>query len=62
MVIRLPQIVIFRKYIYTNKCVVVVVVVFQENYDRMKILVDELKNRTEKIKLGRCSTTLKFNS
>uniref|UniRef100_A0A671XJW2 methylcrotonoyl-CoA carboxylase n=1 Tax=Sparus aurata TaxID=8175 RepID=A0A671XJW2_SPAAU len=52
MVIRLPQIVIFRKYIYTNKCVVVVVVVFQENYDRMKILVDELKNRTEKIKLG----------
>lgn len=27
---------------------------FQENYDRMKVLVDELKERTEKIKLGKC--------
>lgn len=27
--------------------------VFQENYERMKILVDELKSRTEKIKLGK---------
>lgn len=26
----------------------------QENYDRMQVLVDELKARTEKIKLGRC--------
>lgn len=29
------------------------VFVLQENYERMKVLVDELKNRTEKIKLGR---------
>lgn len=28
--------------------------VFQENYERMKVLVDELKSRTEKVKLGRC--------
>lgn len=24
----------------------------QENYERMKVLVDQLRNRTEKIKLG----------
>ena len=29
------------------------VIVFQENYDRMKVLVDELKSRAEKIKLGK---------
>lgn len=31
----------------------VIVFVFQENYERMQVLVDELRNRTEKIKLGR---------
>lgn len=35
-------------------------VVFQENYERMKILADELKSRTEKIKLGRCVRTRCF--
>uniref|UniRef100_A0A8C4H4Q5 Methylcrotonoyl-CoA carboxylase beta chain, mitochondrial n=1 Tax=Dicentrarchus labrax TaxID=13489 RepID=A0A8C4H4Q5_DICLA len=30
----------------------ILIVVFQENYERMKVLVDELKSRTEKIKLG----------
>lgn len=47
---------ISRNHIQTNKnkCLVVVVVVFQENYERMQVLVDELKKRTEKIKLGRC--------
>lgn len=29
-----------------------VIFVFQENYERMQALVDELKSRTEKIKLG----------
>lgn len=29
-------------------------ILFQENYDRMQNLVDQLKSRTEKIKLGRC--------
>lgn len=33
---------------------------FQENYDRMKVLVDELKTRTEKIKLGRCEHTTDY--
>lgn len=36
------------------------VVDFQENYDRMKVLVDELKGRTDKIKLGECEHTTDY--
>lgn len=52
VVLCLPQIIISRKsHVGKQKKHLFV---FQENYERMKVLVDELKNRTEKIKLGRC--------
>lgn len=37
-----------------------IVVDFQENYDRMKVLIDELKGRTEKIKLGEYEHTTDY--
>lgn len=35
--------------------------IFQENYERMQILVDQLKCRTEKIKLGRCECMMDYS-
>lgn len=42
-----------------NKCVCIRSV-FQENYERMQALVDELKGRTEKIKLGKCECIMDY--
>lgn len=45
---------VYKKTIWINKAMSIHPQFFQENYERMKALVDELKSRTEKIKLGKC--------